>query len=71
MIELVRILVEAGATPASAARAAVVLEGGGSIREAEAELVLEPAPASFAVEAMVAALEREHELVERKPRGAH
>lgn len=38
--EIVKVLVDAGATHVSAARAAVILDAGGSVREAERELVL-------------------------------
>lgn len=42
--QILRLLVDAGATAASATRAAEVLDRGGSIREAGDEIVLENEP---------------------------
>ena len=47
MIDLLRIIVDAGATPASAARAAVILADGGSVADAERAIVLADDPATF------------------------
>lgn len=65
MIELVRILVDAGATHASAVRAAVVLEGGGSIRDAWEQIEIAPEPATLDAQLLTAAIAsvRERELV--------
>lgn len=40
--QVVKVLVDAGATPKSAADAAMILERGGSTREASAVIVVEP-----------------------------
>jgi hypothetical protein len=62
MIELVRILVDAGATPLSAVRASRVLEDGGSVSEAWEEIELAPV-ADFDAQLLVAELVRELERV--------
>jgi hypothetical protein len=58
--QVLKVLVDAGATPASAARAAVILDGGGSVREAGdvLEYTGEPA-AAFDVELLLAQARRE------------
>lgn len=56
MIELVRVLVQAGASPASAARAAVVLDRGGSVAEAREALELEARPCSIGTGTILEAL---------------
>lgn len=59
--ETLRVLVEAGSTPLSAARAAVILDGGGSVREASAvlEFAVEEEVATFDAELLLAQARRE------------
>jgi hypothetical protein len=63
MVDVVRVLVEAGATYASAVEAAVALEQGKSIDEAYELLKLAAEPATFDLEQLTARLRRELELV--------
>jgi hypothetical protein len=71
VIELVRILVDAGATPVSAVRSAAVIERGGSLGEAWEEIELAPKPVDLDAALLSAAIARERErvLVELRVRG--
>jgi len=71
VIELVRILVDAGATHVSAVRAAAVIERGGSLGEAWEEIELAQEPVSLDAALLTAAMARERErvLVELHVRG--
>jgi hypothetical protein len=59
VIEIVRVLVDAGATHASAARAAVILDRGGSISEARDAIVLAETVEVFDPAVLLAVLDRE------------
>lgn len=61
MIEIVKILVTAGATHASAAHAAVLLSEGRSVAEAQRVLVLAETAATFDVELLFAELNRKQD----------
>lgn len=66
MIEqLVRILVDAGAQPVAAARAAEVLDRGGSIREAADEIDMASEPLELDPELLLFEALLERELVNR------
>jgi hypothetical protein len=62
-LQMARILVDAGATHASAARAAIMLQNGATIREARESIVLADQPAPFDVRLLFAEAARERELV--------
>jgi hypothetical protein len=68
MIEqILKVLVDAGYTPSSAAAAAVILDGGGSVREAGEVLEYAPEPvAVFDAELLLAQVRRERVLVEAR-----
>lgn len=70
MIEqILRVLVEAGADPIAAVRAAEVLDRGGSVDEAwQAMLAPAPARVDLGAELLVAAASRSRERVEEVPR---
>lgn len=56
--EIAKVLVDAGATHASAARAAVIIDTGGSIADAHRELVIQETPATFDVQLLMAEVRR-------------
>ena len=68
MIErMLEILVEAGATPTSAARAAVMVDAGCSIKEAREVLEYSPVKvATFDAQLLIAQARRERVLVEAR-----
>lgn len=59
IVEIARILVEAGATPTSAVNAAVILDAGGSISDAYELIELAPEPAHFDTDLLTAELSRQ------------
>jgi len=61
--QMARILVNAGATHASAARATIMLRNGATIDEARGAVELAPEPARFDAELLFAEAARERELV--------
>ena len=63
LLRMVRVLVDAGATHASAVRAAVALQDGATISEAYELLELAPEPARFDAALLAAEITRTRELV--------
>jgi hypothetical protein len=63
ILDMVRVLVDAGATPGSAVRAATVLGQGGTISEAWNEVEIAPEPARFDALLLSAEITRAREIV--------